>query len=47
MMLQVKEKWGMGIAIKNLTHSLTTYPLTQKDLFIYLFNEGNEGLKIL
>ena len=44
-----KREMGKRIAIKKLTHSLTTYPLTQKD-FIYLFfffYEGNEGLKIL
>ena len=35
MMLQRKEKRGMGIAIWKLTYSLTTYPPTQKDFFFF------------
>ena len=30
-------KWEMGIAIKKLTHSLTTCPLTQKGFFFFFF----------
>ena len=44
MMLQRKEKRGMGIAIWKLTYSLTTYPPTQKDFFFF---EGKEVLNIL
>ena len=44
MLLQRKEKRGMGIAIWKLTYSLTTYPPTQKDFF---FSEGKEALNIL
>ena len=44
MMLQRKEKRGMGIAIWKLTYSLTTYPPTQKDFFFF---EGKEALNIL